>query len=116
MLHPNETPRQPYITEQLAGKNSEIDGPVIAASDYQKAYTEQLRAFIPGDFYTLGTDGFGRSDTRAKLRDFFEVDRRYITYSALYALYQQEKVKADVLAEAISALGIDVDKIDPVQL
>lgn len=117
MLHPEETPRQPYITEQLAGKKGgQIDDPVIAASDYQKAYTEQLRAFIPGDFYTLGTDGFGRSDTRTKLRDFFEVDRRYITYSALYGLYKQDKVKADVLSGAITALGIDADKIDPVLL
>ncbi len=115
-LHPEEKAKVPYITQQLTKGNGAIDGPVIAATDYMKAYTEQLRAFIPGDFYTLGTDGFGRSDTRSKLRDFFEVDHRYITYSALYALYKQGKVQAQVLSGAIKTLGIDTNKTDPVLL
>lgn len=112
MLHPGAKIRLPYIAEQLAGH----DGPVIAATDYMKAYTEQLRAFIPDDYYTLGTDGFGRSDTRAKLRDFFEVDRRYIALAALYALYHQDRIKESVVTGAISSLGIDPEKIDPVLL
>ncbi len=112
MLHPGAKIRQQYITQQLTGH----DGPVIAATDSMKAYTEQLRAFIPDDYYTLGTDGFGRSDTRAKLRDFFEVDRRYIALAALYALYHQERIKKSVVIGAISSLGIDPEKIDPVLL
>tara|TARA_R110000787_G_scaffold102680_5_gene208743 strand:+ start:7900 stop:10551 length:2652 start_codon:yes stop_codon:yes gene_type:complete len=112
MLHPGAKIRQPYITQQLTGH----DGPVIAATDYMKAYTEQLRAFISDDYYTLGTDGFGRSDTRAKLRDFFEVDRRYIALAALYALYHQDRIKKSVVIGAISSLGIDPEKIDPVLL
>ncbi len=116
MLHPENKPKKAYLTQQLATRNSKFDEPVIAATDYMKAYSEQLRAFIPNDFYTLGTDGFGRSDTRSKLRDFFEVDRRYITYAALYALYKQDKVKSDVLTTAVAALHIDPNKTDPVML
>lgn len=112
MLHPDEAPRVAYITQLLDGR----DGPVVAATDYMKAYSEQLRAFIPGDFYTLGTDGFGRSDTRGKLRDFFEVDRRYIALAALYGLYKQDRIKGDVVRSAINTLGIDAEKIDPVLL
>ena len=112
LLNPLKKPKVPYITQQLAGH----DGPVVAATDYLKAYSEQLRAFIPVEFFTLGTDGFGRSDTRAKLRDFFEVDRRYIAIAALYGLYKRGQVKAVLVNSAIEALGIDPNKIDPVLL
>ena len=111
-LHPGEKPREPYIAQQLNGH----DGPVIIATDYMKAHAEQLRAFIPGDYRTLGTDGYGRSDTRGKLRDFFEVDRRYITLAALAALCDQGKVEAKVVTEAIKTLDIDPEKADPVTL
>ena len=112
LLNPLEEAKVPYITQQLAGH----DGPVVAATDYLKAYSEQLRAFIPTEFFTLGTDGFGRSDTRAKLRDFFEVDRRYIVVAALYGLHKQGQLKAEVVSSAIEALGIDANKIDPLLL
>ncbi|MEZ0151953.1 MAG: pyruvate dehydrogenase (acetyl-transferring), homodimeric type [Candidatus Reddybacter sp.] len=112
LLNPLEVAKVPYITQQLAGH----DGPVVAATDYLKAYSEQLRAFIPAVFFTLGTDGFGRSDTRAKLRDFFEVDRRYIVVAALYGLHKQGQLKAEVVSSAIEALGIDANKIDPLLL
>lgn len=112
VLNPLEEERVPYISQQLAGH----DGPVVVATDYLKAYSEQLRAFISTDFFTLGTDGFGRSDTRAKLRNFFEVDRRYIAVVALYGLYKQGQLKAEVVSSAIDTLGIDASKIDPVLL
>ena len=112
VLNPLEEERVPYISQQLAGR----EGPVVVATDYLKAYSEQLRAFISTDFFTLGTDGFGRSDTRAKLRNFFEVDRRYIAVAALYGLYKQGQLKAEVVSSAIETLGIDASKIDPVLL
>ncbi|MDG2035757.1 MAG: pyruvate dehydrogenase (acetyl-transferring), homodimeric type, partial [Pseudomonadales bacterium] len=110
MLHPNETPRVPYITEQL----KEAKGPFIAATDYMKLYSDQLRPYIPGNFKVLGTDGFGRSDTRAKLRHFFEVNRYFVVIAALGSLVEEGTIKADVVAEAIKKYGISPDKIDPV--
>jgi pyruvate dehydrogenase E1 component len=110
MLHPNETPRVPYITEQL----KEAKGPFIAATDYMKLYSDQLRPYIPGNFKVLGTDGFGRSDTRAKLRHFFEVNRYFVVIAALGSLVKEGTIKADVVAEAIKKYGISPDKIDPV--
>ncbi len=82
MLHPAETPRKSYVEECLAG----MAGPAIVATDYVKAYAEQIRPFVPMPYHVLGTDGFGRSDTREQLRDFFEVDRRWVVIKALYAL------------------------------
>ncbi len=109
LLNPTAEPKTPYITEQLSG----YEGPVVAATDYLKSYSEQLRAFIPGDYYTLGTDGFGRSDTREKLRDFFEVDRRYIVLSALYGLHKQGDFDTASMSKALTALDIDPNKLDP---
>ena len=109
MLNPNETPKVPYLTEAL----SESSGPYIAATDYMKVYADQLRAFIPGEFIALGTDGFGRSDTREKLRSFFEVDRYFIVVAALKALADQGTIKADVVGEALNKYGIKGDKPDP---
>jgi len=109
LLHPEETPRVPYVTSQLQGR----EGPVVAATDYIKAYTDQLREFVPGRFTVLGTDGFGRSDTRDKLRRFFEVSREYVVVAALKALADEGRFEAAKVASAIRALGISADKTDP---
>ncbi|QIB66301.1 pyruvate dehydrogenase (acetyl-transferring), homodimeric type [Kineobactrum salinum] len=109
LLHPEEEPRVPYVTAQLA----EHEGPVIVATDYMKAHAEQLRQFVPRDYRVLGTDGFGRSDTRQRLRKFFEVSREYVVLAALRALADEDAIKATVLPEAMRALGISADKLDP---
>ena len=109
LLHPGEAPKVPYITEQLQGS----DGPFIAATDYMKLYSDQLRPYIPGSFKVLGTDGFGRSDTRAKLRHFFEVNRYFVVIAALSALVEQGTLKAQVVGEAMKKYGISPDKLDP---
>jgi pyruvate dehydrogenase E1 component len=109
LLHPTQTPRKAYVTEVLEPQ----DGPFIIATDYMKNYAEQLRAFIPGEYQVLGTDGFGRSDSREKLRYFFEVDRHFVVVAALKSLADQGKIKADVVAKAIKQFGIDPDKADP---
>ncbi|WP_049721890.1 pyruvate dehydrogenase (acetyl-transferring), homodimeric type [Gilvimarinus polysaccharolyticus] len=109
LLHPTETPRKAFVTEVLEAQ----EGPFIIATDYMKNYAEQLRAFIPGDYQVLGTDGFGRSDSRKKLRHFFEVDREFVVIAALKSLADQGKIKADVVAKAIKQFGIDPEKADP---
>lgn len=102
--------RVPYITEVLSDGN---DGPTIVATDYIKAYGEQARAFIPGAYRVLGTDGFGRSDSRENLRSHFEVDANNVAYAALYELYKAGDFDKKELAKAIKDLGIDPDKINP---
>ena len=99
LLHPTETPRRPYVAEQLDGH----DGPVIAATDYVKTFAEQIRPFV-GDrkFHALGTDGFGRSDTRKQLREFFEVDRRWVALAALKALSTDKSTGIDASKVASS--------------
>ncbi|MEH6590785.1 MAG: pyruvate dehydrogenase (acetyl-transferring), homodimeric type [Halioglobus sp.] len=109
MLHPTEAPRVPFVTRELQGES----GPFIAATDYMKSYADQLREFIPGSYSVLGTDGFGRSDTREKLREFFEVSRQYIVLASLTALAEEGSVEPGIVAEAISALGIVTDKPNP---
>ncbi|SFE29191.1 pyruvate dehydrogenase (acetyl-transferring), homodimeric type [Paracidovorax konjaci] len=111
LLHPTETPRQAFVEEQLA----KTEGPVVASTDYMKAYAEQIRPFIPkGRTYkVLGTDGFGRSDFRRKLREHFEVDRHYIVVAALKALAEDGKLPAAKVAEAIQKYGIQADKVNP---
>ncbi|NDU87127.1 MAG: pyruvate dehydrogenase (acetyl-transferring), homodimeric type [Ferrovum sp.] len=104
--HPQETPRQAYVTQCLAPTK----GPVIAASDYIKTFTEQIRAFVPRPYVTLGTDGFGRSDTRAKLRHFFEVDRYYIVQATLQALVDDGTVNVSQLVAAQKKYGLNPDK------
>jgi pyruvate dehydrogenase E1 component len=86
---------------------------VIAATDYMRAFAEQIRAFVPRRYTVLGTDGFGRSDTREKLREFFEVDRRYVAIAALKALADEGALPATRVAEAIAKYGIDADKPAP---
>ena len=108
-LHPTEKPKTAYITKELASKPA----PNIYASDYIEGYGEQLRRFVPGTYVVLGTDGFGRSDTRAKLREFFEVDSRYIAVHALSALAEAGQLDYKRVAEAIAKYGINPDKPNP---
>jgi pyruvate dehydrogenase E1 component len=111
-LHPTEAPRVPYLTAQLSGAK----GPFIAATDYQKAHTDQLREFVPGRFTVLGTDGFGRSDTRRQLRQHFEVSREHIVLAALTALVDQGELDVSLVERAISELEINADKPNPMRL
>ena len=111
MLHPLETAKVPFVTQQLQG----TQGPVIASTDYMKAYAEQIRPYIPKgrNYKVLGTDGFGRSDFRRKLREHFEVDRHFIVVAALKALAEEGKLPVTKVAEAIVKYGIKADKINP---
>jgi pyruvate dehydrogenase E1 component len=111
LLHPTAEPRTPFVTQQL-GPHA---GPVIASTDYMKNYAEQIRAFVPkGRVYrVLGTDGFGRSDFRSKLREHFEVNRHYVVVAALKALADEGTVPMAKVAEAIAKYGIKADKINP---
>jgi pyruvate dehydrogenase E1 component len=109
MLHPGETPRLSHVEQRLKSHA----GPVIAASDYVRGFADQIRAFVPQRYVTLGTDGYGRSDTREKLRSFFEVDRRYVAIAALKALADEGQIKADVVAQAIKRYAVDHSRIDP---
>ncbi len=112
MLHPTETPRVAHITECLQGTS----GPIIVSTDYMRTFAEQVRAFVPAGrtYKVLGTDGFGRSDTRAKLREFFEVNRYYVAVAALKSLADQGKIKASVVTDAITKYGINPEKPNPV--
>jgi pyruvate dehydrogenase E1 component len=112
MVHPGATQRVPYATQCL----QDSAGPIIATTDYMRAFAEQIRAFMPkGRTYkVLGTDGFGRSDSRAKLREFFEVNRYYVTIAALKALADEGALAASVVEQAIVKYGIDPDKPNPV--
>jgi len=107
--HPEAPAKQSYVEHCL----SATAGPVIAATDYIKTFTEQIRAFVPRRYVTLGTDGYGRSDTRAKLRQFFEVDRYYVTLAALQALAAEGTIPASKAAEAIQKYGINPEKPIP---
>jgi pyruvate dehydrogenase E1 component len=110
LLHPTEEPRVPYVTECLQS------GPdvIVAASDYVKALPESISRWVPGEFVCLGTDGFGRSDNRGALRDFFEVDARYITLATLTGLARKGKLDWDIVKRAVTDLGIDADKPNPI--
>lgn len=112
MLHPTAKQKLPYVTACLKDRK----GPVIAASDYMKIVADQIREFVPGRYCVLGTDGFGRSDTRERLRSFFEVDRRYIVVAALKALADEGVIPVEQVAKSIQLLGIDPDKPDPVSV
>lgn len=110
MRNPKAKQKTAYITEVLNDGN---DGPTIVATDYIKSYAEQVRAFVPGTYRVLGTDGFGRSDSRANLRRHFEVDANNVAYAALYELHKAGDLDAATLAKAQKALEIDGDKINP---
>ncbi len=111
LLHPASKPRTSFVARQL----QEHPGPVVASTDYTKAYAEQIRAFIPsGRSYTvLGTDGFGRSDFRSRLRQHFEIDRHYIVLAALKGLADDGKLQGHKAEQAIDKYGIDTEKINP---
>ena len=109
LLHPGEPPRQAYVTTCLA----DARGPVIAATDYIKAYADQIREFVPGRYVVLGTDGFGRSDTRSRLREFFEVSREYVVLAALKALADEGRIEAAQVSQAMQRLEIEADKAPP---
>jgi pyruvate dehydrogenase E1 component len=106
LLHPTEQPRKAYVTECLEGQS----GPVVAATDYIRLYADQIRAFVPQRYVVLGTDGYGRSDTREALRRHFEVDRQSVAVAALKVLADEGAIKAEVVAEAIKKYGISPDK------
>jgi pyruvate dehydrogenase E1 component len=109
MLHPSEKPRTPYVTSAVAN----APGVFVAASDYVKALPDSISQWLPRQLVSLGTDGFGRSDARAALREFFEVDQRFITLATLVALAREKKIKADVVQKAIKDLGINPEKANP---
>ena len=109
MLHPTANPRQCFVSEQLAG----APGPVIAATDYVRAYAEQIRPYLAQPYQVLGTDGFGRSDMRSQLRRFFEVNRGYIAVAALKALADEGEIPASRVREAIDKYRIDPEKPNP---
>ncbi len=110
MLHPLEETRVPYVTKALRSRG---DTPTVAASDYMKLFADQIRAYVPGAYRVLGTDGFGRSDTRRKLRAFFEVDRRFVSVAALKALADENKSTSRKVAQAIEKYEIDTQKPNP---
>jgi pyruvate dehydrogenase E1 component len=109
LLHPEHTPRVSYVAQCLEAHA----GPVIAASDYVKLYADQIREFVPRRYAVLGTDGFGRSDVRAELRKFFEVNRYYIALAALKALADEGELQRSVVKQALDKYGIDAEKPNP---
>jgi pyruvate dehydrogenase E1 component len=109
MLHPVAAPRESHVRKCLKDRT----GPVIAATDYMRAFGDQIRPYVPGRYVVLGTDGYGRSDTRRNLRRFFEVDRHYVAVAALKALADEGTISIEKVAEAIDRYGIDVNKPNP---
>ena len=110
LLHPDQPPRKSYLDRSFAA----VSGPFVAATDYMRIVADQIRPWIPGRYAVLGTDGYGRSDSRSALRDFFEVDRRYIVVAALKALADEGSMDPRTVAQAIATLGIDPAKPNPV--
>ncbi|MES9940442.1 MAG: pyruvate dehydrogenase (acetyl-transferring), homodimeric type [Candidatus Thiodiazotropha sp. 6PLUC2] len=108
-LHPEDTQRVSYVTQQLSGQK----GPVVAATDYIRSYADQIRPFVPGSYSVLGTDGYGRSDMRSQLRKFFEVNRYYVAIAALKSLADQGELEMEVVSQAIKKYKIDPDKPNP---
>jgi pyruvate dehydrogenase E1 component len=111
LLHPTDKPRVPFVTQQL----DKHAGPVVASTDYMKSYADQIRAFIPKgrQYKVLGTDGFGRSDFRSKLREHFEINRHYVVVAALKALADEGTLPLAKVAEAIKKYGLNADKVNP---
>lgn len=109
LLNPEQEARKSYVEECLEGR----EGPVVASTDYIRMYADQLREYIPRRYKVLGTDGFGRSDSRSKLREFFEVNRYYVTVAALKALQEEGKLEAAVVAKAIQKFNINPEKPAP---
>jgi pyruvate dehydrogenase E1 component len=109
MLHPTLPPQKCYLENLLEDE----EGVFVAVSDYVKTVPDQIASWVPGGLVTLGTDGFGRSDTRERLRRFFEVDAESIAIAALYALYEKGAIKAQTVEQAIRELGVDPEKAFP---
>jgi pyruvate dehydrogenase E1 component len=109
MLHPTSAQKRSYVETCL----SDRPGPAIAATDYMKAFADQIRPCIPKRYRVLGTDGYGRSDYRARLRSFFEVDRYYVAIAALKSLADEESIPASTVAAAIRKYGVDPEKPNP---
>jgi pyruvate dehydrogenase E1 component len=109
MLHPGETPRVPFVTQTL----KDVSGVLVAASDYMKVLPESIAQWLPRPLIALGTDGFGRSESRVALRDFFEVDAKHIVLATLTALARDKQIKAEVLKQAVKDLGINPEKANP---
>ncbi len=114
LLNPSAPAKVPYVTQQLASQ----EGPIVAATDYMRLFSDQIRPYVPAGrrYITLGTDGFGRSDTRAKLREFFEVDRRYVAVAALRGLADEGKIKMSVVEDAIKKYGIKTSRPSPMSV
>ena len=108
-LHPTEAPRVPYVAQVTR----DAPGVFVAASDYLKTLPDAIDRWLPRPLQALGTDGFGRSDSRAALRNFFEVDARFIVLATLHALMQDQQIEPKVVAQAIKDLGIDTEKSNP---
>ncbi|MBY5923819.1 MULTISPECIES: pyruvate dehydrogenase (acetyl-transferring), homodimeric type [unclassified Halomonas] len=111
-INPEAKPEKPHVTKCLEGRK----GPAIASTDYMKLYADQVRAWVPTDYHVLGTDGYGRSDTREALRAFFEVDRYYVTVAALKALADRDEIDRKVVAEALKKYDIDPNKPNPLDV
>jgi len=109
MLNPNAKIKKPFVTEQLESKK----GPVIATTDYMMSYSDQIREFVPDTYKVLGTDGFGRSDSREKLRHFFEVDAKFIVLAALTELRARGLIEAKLITAFMKKEGIDQNKPNP---
>jgi pyruvate dehydrogenase E1 component len=109
-MHPGKKPKESYVSMQLKGK----EGPVIAATDYMCLFADQIRPYIPNRYVTLGTDGYGRSDTRERLRHFFEVDAKYIVLAALNALVAEGSIDQSTVIDAIKRYHINPEKLNPV--
>jgi pyruvate dehydrogenase E1 component len=110
MLHPGQTPKVPYVTHCL----KDAPGVFVAASDYMKVLPESIAQWVPGRLFTLGTDGFGRSESRAALREFFEVDAKHIVLATLTALAREGKIKIEDVQRAVRDLKINPEKPNPV--
>jgi pyruvate dehydrogenase E1 component len=111
MLHPGEQAKVPYVTQ--AFNKADAKGPFIAASDYMKVLPESISQWIPGRLVALGTDGYGRSEGRKSLRDFFEVDAKHIVLATLTALAKDKQIKPEIVQQAIQDLGINPEKPNP---
>ena len=109
MLHPSETPRVPFVTQQL----KDAPGVFVAASDYMKVLPESIAQWVPRRLVALGTDGFGRSENRAALRDFFEVDAKHVVLATLSALAREKQIKQETVQQAVEELGINPEKLNP---
>jgi pyruvate dehydrogenase E1 component len=109
MLHPSDKPRMPFVTQQL----KDAPGVFVAASDYMKVLPESIAQWVPRRLTALGTDGFGRSESRVALRDFFEVDTKHIVLATLTALAREKQIKPEIVQQAVKDLGIDPEKANP---